>query len=59
MFLYEPCANSAIVCGALRVNPYVMNGLSHPYNNHLDESTFIFRGIRSIFLFFLFLDETR
>ena len=29
------------------INPIVMNGLSHPY--HLDESIFIFRGIRSIF----------
>ena len=26
-------------------NPLVMNGLSHPY--HLDESIYIFRGIRS------------
>ena len=26
-------------------NPLVTNGLSHPY--HLDESTFIFRGIKS------------
>ena len=31
------------------VNPYVTNGLSHPY--HLDESTFIFRNIRSNFSF--------
>ena len=30
-------------------NPLVTNGLSHPY--HLDESTFIFRGIGSIFSF--------
>ena len=27
------------------LNPLVTNGLSHPY--HLDESTFIFRDIRS------------
>ena len=27
------------------INPLVMNGHSHPY--HLDESIFIFRGIRS------------
>ena len=31
------------------VNLLVTNGFSHPY--HLDESTFIFRGIRSNFLF--------
>ena len=31
------------------VNPLLMNGISHRY--HLDESTFIFRGIRSNFLF--------
>ena len=29
------------------VNPLAMEGLSHPY--YLDESTFIFRGIGSIF----------
>ena len=32
-----------------RINPLVMNGLSHLY--HLDESIFIFRDIRSIFSF--------
>ena len=32
--------------------PYVTNGLSHPY--HLDGSTFILRGIRSIFVSFIF-----
>ena len=32
-----------------RLNPLVMNGLSHPY--HLDESTFIFRGFRCDFSF--------
>ena len=31
------------------INPLVTNGLSHPY--HLDESTFIFRGIWSDFSF--------
>ena len=31
------------------INPLLMNGLSHP--NHLDESTFNFRGIRSDFSF--------
>ena len=31
------------------VNPFVTNGLSHPYQ--LDESTFIFRGIGSNFSF--------
>ena len=30
-------------------NPLVTNGLSHPY--HLDESTFIYMGIRSGFSF--------
>ena len=34
------------------LNPLVTNGLSHRY--HLDESIFIFRGIRSI-VFFSFL----
>ena len=33
------------------ISPLVTNGLSHPY--HLDESTFIFRGIRSNFAFLL------
>ena len=32
-----------------RFNPLVTNGLSHPYQ--LDESTFVFRGIRSDFSF--------
>ena len=31
------------------INPYLMNGFSHHYQ--LGESTFIFRGVRSIFLF--------
>ena len=31
------------------INTFVTNGLSHPY--HLDESTFIFRVIRSNFSF--------
>ena len=30
-----------------RINPYLTNGFSHRY--HLDESTFIFRGIGSDF----------
>ena len=38
------------------INPFVTNGYSHPY--HLDEPTFIFRGIRSNFsLLFQFLME--
>ena len=41
----------------LFVNPYMTNGLSHPYQ--LDESIFNFRGIRSIFSFSIsFFDET-
>ena len=32
------------------LDPFVTNGLSHPY--HLDVSTFIYRGIRSNFSFF-------
>ena len=36
------------------INPHLPNGLSHHY--HLDESTFNFRGIRSIFsILFYFL----
>ena len=31
------------------INPFVTNGLSHFY--HLDESTFVFRGIKSNFSF--------
>ena len=31
------------------LNPYLTNGFSHHY--HLDESTFIFRGVRSDFYF--------
>ena len=31
------------------INPYLTNGFSHHYQ--LDESTFIFRGFRSDFLF--------
>ena len=38
---------------ARSVNPFVTNGLSHPY--HLDESTFVFRGVESnVSLSFLF-----
>ena len=33
------------------INPLVTNGLSHHY--HLDESTFNFRGSRSVFSFFV------
>ena len=33
------------------LNPYVMNGLCHPY--HLGESSFILRGIRSIYSFLI------
>ena len=29
------------------INPYVMNGLGHHF--HLDESTLMFRGVRSGF----------
>ena len=36
-------------CPLIRLNPYLMNGFSH--HNQLDESTFIFRGIRSEFRF--------
>ena len=39
------------------INPFVTNGHSHLY--HLDESTFIFRDIRSIFIFISFYDENR
>ena len=42
----------------LMFNPLVTDGLSHPY--HLDESTLIFRGIRSNFSFFIsYFDENR
>ena len=34
------------------INPLVTNGLSHPFQ--LDESTFIFRGIRSDFSFLFY-----
>ena len=45
-------------CHTLRLNPLVTNGLSHPY--HLEESTFIFRGIRSNFSFlFIFSMEIK
>ena len=38
------------------INPYLTNGFSHRYQ--LDESTFIFRGVGSDFLFFIqFFDE--
>ena len=33
----------------MQLNPFVTNGPSHLY--HLDETTFIFRGSRSIFSF--------
>ena len=32
-------------------NPYLINGFSHIYQ--MDESTFIFRGVRSDFYFFI------
>ena len=31
------------------INPYLTNGFSHHYQ--LDESTFIFRGVRSVYYF--------
>ena len=34
---------------SIHINPYVTNGFSYPY--HLDEYSFICRGIRSRFLF--------
>ena len=34
------------------INPYLTNGFSHHY--HLDESTFIFRGVRSNFEFLFY-----
>ena len=38
------------------LDPYLTHGFSHHYQ--LDESTFIFRGVRSDFLFFIsFFDE--
>ena len=38
-------------------NQLVTNGFSHPY--HLDECTFNFRGIRSIFFIYIsFFDES-
>ena len=41
-------SSTALACSTC-FNPYVTNGLSHPY--HLDESTFIFRGIINYFSF--------
>ena len=38
----------AAVGAMCEVTPFMMNGFSHPY--HLDESTCIFRGIRSDFI---------
>ena len=47
----SPRKNSSGVSNSAKIfNPYVMNGLYYP--DHLDESTFILRGIRRIFLFF-------
>ena len=38
------------------INPFMTNGFTHHY--HLGKSTFIFRGIRGIFLLFIqFTDE--
>ena len=43
-------------CDAQIVNLYLTNGISHHYQ--LGESTFIFRGVRSGFYFFIsFFDE--
>ena len=50
--------NGIVSCdvNAFMVNPYLTNGFSHHYQ--LDESTFIVRGVRSDFLFFIsFFDE--
>ena len=39
-----------------KINPLVMSGLSHPY--HLDDSSFICRGIgNEFFIFISFFDE--
>ena len=43
--LFLICCRSSVLW--LCINPLVTNGLSHPY--HLEESTFIIRGIRSCF----------
>ena len=44
-------ATVSLVRGNSAFYPLVTNGLSHPY--YLDESTFIFRGIRSDFSFLI------
>ena len=44
-FLY-PCSFQS---GEKYINPYLTNGFAHHYQ--LDESTFIFRGVRSDFQF--------
>ena len=55
-FLYITCfIQRAIYIGCL-INPYLTNGYSHHYQ--LDESTFIFRGVRGDFYFLShFFDE--
>ena len=50
--------DSEKVCAVVSLNPLVTNGPSHCYQ--LDESTFIYRGIRSDFFFVIsFFDENR
>ena len=46
--------NKSINVRTFLLNPYLTNGLSHPY--HFDKSTLIFRSIRSNFTF-SFFDE--
>ena len=41
--------------GCCIFNPYLTNGFPHHYQ--LDESTFIFRGVRSDFYFISLFDE--
>ena len=47
IILYKTCS---FPCICIHVNPYLTHGFSHHYQ--LGESTFIFRGVRSYFLFF-------
>ena len=46
-YLYRNKLYGIKVGRLIGINPYLMNGFSHHYQ--LDESTFIFRGVRSDF----------
>ena len=47
--IFATSRHPALTAVSSQINPYVTSGLSHP--QHLDKSTFIYRDVRTSFLF--------